>query len=263
MRGLQCVPVRKAAGVLYIDLRMSAALGHVRGDEPEALEMDLMRAVVRTGDTALDIGAHLGTHALVLAECVGEEGTVSVFEPNPLVLPLLQRTLHGLTNVRVLEFALGAEEGTVSLYVPPDASMASMGDWAGTIDPRSTRVYPCERETLDRLFSRGLFPPPHFIKCDVEGAEGLVLRGGSTLLASSPPIVLMEINLAAARELGQDPLDPVRLLAAVPDAGYRFWRIRPGPSLVPADSTQLGLLPCENVLAVPARAGDRIAPLVK
>jgi hypothetical protein len=45
---------------------------------------------------------------------------------------------------------------------------------------------------LDTLL--GDFPPPQFLKVDIEGAELLLLAGASRVLSDVKPIILIEVN---------------------------------------------------------------------
>lgn len=56
------------------------------------------------------------------------------------------------------------------------------------------------------------------VKIDVEGFEGLVLRGGRTLIDQQRPTVSLELHNWMLRALGDSPADVTALLA---DAGYR------------------------------------------
>jgi FkbM family methyltransferase len=60
---------------------------------------------------------------------VGSKGKVLAFEPNPQLLPLLRATASGLGNVELIEAALADKTGEATIYVPQDASMASLRDW--------------------------------------------------------------------------------------------------------------------------------------
>lgn len=44
-------------------------------------EARLMQALLRPGDTAVDVGANIGAHTVVMAQSVGKTGKVWVFKP--------------------------------------------------------------------------------------------------------------------------------------------------------------------------------------
>src|SRR5256885_5136506 len=58
------------------------------GEWSEA-EVALWRKIIKPGDVALDVGAHIGAHTLALASLVGREGHVHAFEPQRMAFELL------------------------------------------------------------------------------------------------------------------------------------------------------------------------------
>src|SRR4051812_47172583 len=50
----------------------------------------VMRAVLEPGDTAIDVGAHVGLHSLYAAALVGRTGSVVAVEPNHAVAERLR-----------------------------------------------------------------------------------------------------------------------------------------------------------------------------
>ncbi|HEV2292216.1 MAG TPA: FkbM family methyltransferase [Tepidisphaeraceae bacterium] len=148
--------------------------------------------LVRRGDTVLDIGANLGLVTLRLSALVGSGGRVHAFEPNPLMIELLERSVqrHHLQNVTVHPVALGEKEAELDLHVPANhAGQASLRDKA-----RGERV----RVPVKRLASIPDLPmnrPIRFMKIDVEGYEPEVLRGAEELLKNNPPqAIVFELN---------------------------------------------------------------------
>lgn len=146
---------------------------------------------VRPGETVLDIGANIGLVSLRLAKRIGPEGTVHAFEPNPAVAGRLSAALEasGISNVRLHQVALGAQEGTLKLSVPEgNAGAASLLSGQGFDVP------------VKRLDDFNL--TPSFVKIDVEGFEEQVLRGFSHTLATRPPkVVLFEQNNNEGRSI--------------------------------------------------------------
>ena len=65
---------------------------------------------------ALDIGAYIGTHAMLMGRLVGPAGRVYAFEPQRKIFLELRHNvrLNGLDGVvKPLRFALGAKAGVV------------------------------------------------------------------------------------------------------------------------------------------------------
>jgi len=80
----------------------------------EPTEQSFLMHLIRPGDLAVDVGANVGIYSLALA---GLGARVWAFEPSSAVRPALVHTV-GLNRaedrVRVLPFAVGAENGQAS-----------------------------------------------------------------------------------------------------------------------------------------------------
>lgn len=74
---------------------------------------------------------------------------------------------------------------------------------------------------LDALLTGVTFPGPVLLKCDVEGAELLVLRGAKELLLRARPILLLSVHPSALPQHGHTVGD---LAAFLQKYGYR-WRL--------------------------------------
>ena len=78
------------------------------GREIGQMHFHVYRRFARPGTCAVDVGANLGIHALVLAACVGDSGKVHAFEPVPSICARMEENLklNGVTNVELHEEAL-------------------------------------------------------------------------------------------------------------------------------------------------------------
>jgi len=68
-------------------------------------------------------------------------------------------------------------------------------------DRLSQATIAVQTETLDHLKELGVIPRADVIKIDVEGAEAMVLKGGTALLRSNRPRLFLEIH---SRELARE-----------------------------------------------------------
>ncbi|HVQ36019.1 MAG TPA: FkbM family methyltransferase, partial [Pyrinomonadaceae bacterium] len=106
-KSLQAVSIKIADWPpVYMDMRQQNAhewfVGTPFESSPhEVNEQAVMRRFVNAGDTVFDIGANLGLHTMLLAQLVGPQGKVIAFEPNSELLPMLERTLNGLSNTKL------------------------------------------------------------------------------------------------------------------------------------------------------------------
>jgi FkbM family methyltransferase len=177
-------------------------------------------AVVERGDVVFDVGANLGYYTLLFSHLAGRRGRVHAFEPIPETLAALEAGLareRRFDNVTLNEWALSDRTGSLPFFVPGDdhgqASMArhAAGSWSR---PHEVRSHECRVRTLDD-YCRESGAAPSFVKCDVEGAELLVLRGGAVTLAACRPLLHLEVNPDWTRSLGYAPPEIVRFLAGL------------------------------------------------
>lgn len=172
----------------------------------EPRETRLLAELLSPGDTFIDVGAHIGWFTTLASRLVGVAGHVIACEPYPSNATILKENLtrNDCINVRVVEDALGAHQGTISLAkAGGDTGGVTALDWAwdGRVE--------VPMNTLDEI-SNGL-DPITMIKVDVEGWEAQILRGGTKTLAQTK-YVLIEINPAALKKAGSSPEEIFDLL---------------------------------------------------
>ena len=83
----------------------SAALSVLGVVEP--LAVDTIKRNVKKGDAALDLGANIGHHTLILAKLVGDTGKVFAFEPAPENVALIRKSIkiNNINNIVDIEKA--------------------------------------------------------------------------------------------------------------------------------------------------------------
>ncbi len=197
---------------LYVDAADSGLTPHLVLDGYWELWItELLVKRLRSGMTAIDVGANVGYHSLSMAELVGPNGKVHAFEPNPPIADLLVRSAHvnGLSDrVTLHRDALGANDGDrFRLHVPENY-------------PGGASLVPEDREDggalveTRRLDSFEALLDADLIKIDAEGAEQDIWEGMAALIARDRPLViLLEFVLDRFR-------DPKRFLDQVVAAGF-------------------------------------------
>lgn len=188
-------------------------------------ETKLFRQIVKRADVVFDIGANFGWYTTLFALHSGPTGTVHAFEPSPTTFRELQEQIalnHTFTQkVRLNQLALGNEQGKLTFYSFPNLphghnSLSDLGRDDGI--PCQVRV-----QRLDDYLDEAGVAQIDLIKCDVEGAEKMVIEGAQQLLqSSSPPLWLLEMNEFTAAQFGYRPSELLRHLEQT--AGYdTFW----------------------------------------
>jgi FkbM family methyltransferase len=246
-KSLQCVSIQTESGLLYADLRISSSHGLLANPKSLSGEDKLMRKVVKKGDTVFDIGAHLGLYTLLLSELVGQTGKVFAFEPNPELLPTLRKTVNSTQNIDLINVALSDSKGETTIFIPEDASMASLRNWTCGIAGRVHQVE-CKMRKIDDLVEEGKIYLPQFIKCDVEGGELSVFKGGiKTINRIDAPIILFEVNAKAAREFRIGTVSYFDFLESLEHPEYSFFEVfNKGVKVLSSKEIEY-----KNIIAVP------------
>jgi FkbM family methyltransferase len=186
-----------APGVrLYIDLSDHViGLNILRGRyEQDAIAF--VSRVLRPGDTAIDVGGHIGFFTMQMAAMVGPSGRVHAFEPLESNADLLERSIaENRFGDRVIfeRAAVGAASGSATLTFPAE-TLNSGGAYLlrrGTAPLTGNETRNVRTVALDDVDIRR---PVRLIKMDVEGAEPQVVRGAERLLRQDRPIVLSELH---------------------------------------------------------------------
>lgn len=162
------------------------------GPEFEPEMVHLFTALAAGSRCILDVGANIGCTALLFGQLAQ---TVYAFEPSPTTFGFLQRNLDraGMSHVHLRNLGLGAEAGEFPLtFAPANRSGGFVSN-----QTRASAGHVVEQiiiRPLDALAGSLAGGPIDFIKIDVEGFEGHVLRGAAATLAQYRPVVVLELN---------------------------------------------------------------------
>src|SRR5512138_27186 len=199
----------------------------------EEHEFQIVRRTLSPSDVFVDVGANIGLYTLLASRLVGERGSVHAFEPLSDAYELLQKNVqfNQLTNVRLNPVALGEQAGEAELYVNQESTLTSMGR---TGRGRVLSVKKVPIWTLDEYAAKTGVEKIDFLKIDVEGFEGHVLRGAGALLERSKSLVIM-CELAEKNYLPLE-LSVGAVLAWMQARDYQAWAIeKTSGGLVPLD----------------------------
>ncbi len=178
-------------------------------------DIRFLRKLLQPGDTFVDVGANIGTHAVCLALWVGKQGKVVAIEAHPQVYQWLSENirLNGLKNIQTFHCAVGAESGTVCME-------SKAHDDENTVVPHSSSqaVVEVPLKTLDEL------PLPQTItvlKIDVEGYEKFVLAGARKTLERTHSLYI-EISEENFEHFGYGTPELTQMLCELGLTVYRF-----------------------------------------
>lgn len=165
----------------------------------EMMLQSFYTSFLQSGDNCIDVGAHLGRHALPMAGCIAPLGCVFAFEPIPFIADEFRVKLAASTNLAaVVQFqqcALSDDDGEADFTVVRDNP-----GYSGLLPrhydgPVTTEIIRVQLRKLDDLARQ--MPKIRYIKIDCEGGELRVLRGARSLLHRDRPVVSFECGDAS------------------------------------------------------------------
>lgn len=184
------------------------------------------RAIVKPGDTVLDIGANIGAHTLPLADAVGPKGHVFAFEPTARMFTKLTENLalNPECRERVSTWQMMLLENAETK--PADSVVASWpvaGGGGRTNDHGAAMesTAGASATSLDAFLKTHGVERVDFIKLDVDGYEPSVLAGAGWALSQFRPVIILEMAPYELERAGRS-IDDV--LAPLREARYQLFR---------------------------------------
>ena len=157
---------------------------------------------LKSDDIIIDIGAHIGTFTIPIADKVSD-GYVYSIEPCKESFEYLMKniSLNGLKNISAHNIALTNFKGTTKLYYNPK------GNWGDTI----TKKFSDEGEiintnTLENFLIENNIKYCDFIKVNCEGAEFEIFLNSSKEVLSKIKLILISYHCDLNKEYNQKKL---------------------------------------------------------
>ena len=222
---------------------------------PTERELKPSIAIVRrlASGVTIDVGANNGMYAIPIAS---SGARLVAFEANPVLCEWLRSELPD--SVTVENFALADGEGRVTLRIPIIAGreipgMATIAE-ANNFDDfevEGTRHVEVPAISLDKYAADTLRSQAiTFVKVDVEGAEGRVLKGAHTILQRDHPVLLVETEIRHGADLAA-------IFADLAQLDYRPYILAEfGDRLVPTNIDEVPRLQAAGNVPQPGRAAS-------
>jgi FkbM family methyltransferase len=174
----------------------------------------------------VDVGAQSGLFALYAKYY--DKVHVDAFEPFPKSFKCLQDNinLNGIEGrVKAHQIALSDQAGSTVLRCPRrHTGLNTLGGTPLRFD--CWIEVPVQTETIDKLFESSRVD---FIKCDTEGWEYFVLKGGKEVLRRDRPELMLEVNPI---NMDQCQVTRYKLDELLSELGYNQQRVIDGENYV-------------------------------
>jgi FkbM family methyltransferase len=177
-------------------------------------------ALLRPGDTFVDVGAHIGFFSMIASSLVGPSGKVYAFEANSTLFQTLRSNAEQFPWMVASLRAVCDKSGSVAFSNPQQAGESGWGKLASV---RSEgHIESVEAVSLDEWHENLRFPPIRLIKIDAEGSEPFILEGARRVIANSRPYLIVELNDELLREVGRTRKS---VTGSLREQGYRIFAI--------------------------------------
>lgn len=192
--------------------------------EKEELEIicDILESIDAT--TYWDIGANVGYISMYVGK-KRPQMKIQAFEPLLPTYEMLETNLYinNMKNIITHNVGLAEEQGEFPFYYyPAGCGNSSLENLSERGD---VKKIVCKVETVDDIYNKLKEKTIDFIKCDVEGAEFSVLKGGMKTISETKPILFLELLRKWSKKFGYTPNDVISYLKPV---GYQCYIIKDG-----------------------------------
>lgn len=171
-----------------------------------------------------DVGANLGWYGMnIKKRC--PDCKVDFFEPVPNTFCRLKKNIamNDITDCAVNNIGFIDKTETTTFFYDTVASGAS--SMTNLRELPTTEQIDVQMKTMDEYVAENHIERLDFIKCDVEGAEFLVYRGGENVIAKYQPIIFSEMLRKWSAKFHYHPNDIIDFLSGL---GYQCYVIREG-----------------------------------
>jgi len=151
----------------------------------------VVKKLIKRGDTVLDIGANIGYYSVIFSKLVFEEGNIISFEPTTFYRKVLKKNLeiNDISNVEIINKGLSDKIQKLEIHI--GGSTATFHNPKDIIPDTKEIV---QLSTLDDFIERNPLKKIDLIKVDIDGHEPLFLKGAWNTIEKYNPIIILEIS---------------------------------------------------------------------
>ena len=176
----------------------------------------LINRMLRPGQVAIDIGANVGMHSVIMANRVGPTGHVVVFEPDPHPMGRLRRNmaLNGIDWVTTVEAAVSARSETRTFYLHDDTigNFANASLVAANVGKQTASVE-MQVVSIDEWMRDNPLPRVDVVKLLAQGEEYNALQGMRGLIERDRPKIFFLFEPSYWHRQDLELMDAVKFFA--------------------------------------------------
>jgi len=192
--------------------------------------LQLLNTFIKPGFVVLDIGANIGFFSRFLSDKVGATGHVYCFEPDAINFRHLKNELKSKTNTTLLQKAVAAESGMLTLYT---SNLLNVDHRTYKHDNYAEQ-HSIEKMAIDDYINNQF--KVDLIKMDIQGFEMEALKGMKKTLEANPNLILFtEFWAYGLQQAGSSAMEVFDFLTQL---NFNVYRI---------DNAKLSVLTIENI----------------
>lgn len=144
-------------------------------------EIDLLKQIIKPGDSILDIGSNIGFYAKILSDFTGNTGKVYCFEPDSKNFMYLKKNTKGISNIILFNKAVSDKTDTLKVY---KSKLLNVDHRTYPVNNYDS-IEEIESISIDELIAENIIPKVDVIKIDIQGYELTAFNGMKHLLSSN------------------------------------------------------------------------------
>jgi len=184
-------------------------------------ELQIIRNIIKKGDTVIDVGANIGFFTLFFRSLVGDNGKIIAFEPEKKNFEILKKNIqvNNLRNIEIHNLALGSENKNLRMILSENVGEHRIFNEKDPLNLNSNEKTEFSDVKVVKLDD--FVKTANFVKFDAEGYEVEILKGMPNLLKQN--IVIFSDFYVRLLKKHNDPNDFFNILEK---NNFKFFNVR-------------------------------------
>lgn len=202
--------------IYYIDPISDFGLKLQKNNNYEMEMTQTISALLRNGDTFIDLGSNEGYFSILASKLCGTKGKVFSIEPQQRLWEVIKTNcaINNCTNIQLLPFAIGSKNDHLVMNLYPTlntgaSSLSSNFNFKISFEKIRRKIYGQQSVKILRLDNLIDVLPKNIklIKIDIEGFEFEAIKGSEMLLKDKLfANILVEIHPEALKSMNQNEI---------------------------------------------------------